>query len=113
MIKCDPGDIVLIRFPFTDLTSTKKRPALLVCPPDYTRRHGDVVVIALTGQDQNDVSLEIVEWRSSGLPKPTWIKPLIGTLSAGLIERRLGRIDPRDRHCVRAAMDMLLTQDWS
>ena len=73
---------------------------------------GDIVVIALTSQNQNDASLELMEWHTSGLPKPTWIKPLIGTLSASLIDRRLGQIDPRDRHCVRAAMEMLLTQDW-
>jgi mRNA interferase MazF len=112
MTGCDPGDIVLVRFPFTDLTSAKKRPAIIVSPSAYAQLHGDVVLIALTSQDQNDPALALAEWRAAGLPKPTWVKPLVGTLSAGLIERQLGRIDPRDRRCVRAAMDRLLGVDW-
>ena len=113
MIGCDPGDIVLVRFPFTDLTSVKKRPVLVISPLSYLQRYGDVVVIALTSQDQKDAALALMEWQTAGLPKPTWVKPLIGTLAASLIERRLGGIDPHDRHCVRSAMDMLMTSDWS
>lgn len=113
MTDCDAGVIVLVRFPFTDLSSAKKRPALVVSPLSYTRRLGDIVVLALTSQDQNDPSLALDQWRIAGLPKPTWIKPLIGTLSVGLIERQLGRIDARDRHCVSAALAMLLTTDWT
>ncbi|HET6250097.1 MAG TPA: type II toxin-antitoxin system PemK/MazF family toxin [Tepidisphaeraceae bacterium] len=109
----DPGTIVLVRFPFTDLTSTKKRPALVVSPLGYSRRFGDIVLMALTSQDQSDPSLSLAEWRAAGLPKPTWIKPLIGTLSVSLIERRLGAIDARDHQCIRAALAILLKTDWS
>jgi hypothetical protein len=30
MTPFEPGDVVLVRFPFTDLTAVKKRPALIV-----------------------------------------------------------------------------------
>jgi mRNA interferase MazF len=113
MTECDPGAIVLVRFPFTDLTTTKKRPALVVSPLSYARRLGDVVLLALTSQDQNDPSLALKEWRVAGLPKPTWIKPLIGTLSINLIDHQIGRIAPQDWLCVRAAIAILLSTDWS
>jgi mRNA interferase MazF len=112
MTECDPGTVVLVRFPFTDLSSSKKRPALVVSPRTYSQRFGDVVVIALTSQDQGDAALAMVEWRAAGLPKPTWVKPLIGTVSLNLIERQIGRIDPRDRHCVAAAIAAILITDW-
>ena len=111
MTGCDPGDIVLVRFPFTDLTSAKKRPAIVVSPSAYAQRYGDVVLIALTSQDQHDAALALAAWQTAGLPKPTWVKPLIGTLSAGIIQRQLGRIDAGDMPCVRAAMAMLVATD--
>lgn len=113
MTACEPGTIVLVRFPFTDLTTTKKRPALVISPASYASRFGDVVLMALTSQDQNDPFLALAEWQAVGLPKPTWIKPVVGTLSLGLVERQIGRIDPRDRHCVQVALSMLLTTDWT
>lgn len=113
MTACDPGDIVLDRFPFTDLSSAKKRPALVCSPAAYSQRLGDVVLIALTSQDQNDSSLALSEWRAAGLPKETWIKPLIGTLSLGLADRQIGRISTRDRSCVRAALNLLLKVNWT
>ena len=42
-----PGDVVLVRLPFTDLTSSKKRPALVLSPPQFSTQHGDIVVLAL------------------------------------------------------------------
>jgi len=33
MTSYDTGDIVLVRYPFTDLTTSKKRPADILSPP--------------------------------------------------------------------------------
>lgn len=113
MTSYEPGAIVLVRFPFTDLSSNKKRPALVVSPAAYAGRYDDIVVLALTSQDQCDSSLALVEWQSAGLPKPTWIKPVIGTLSTGLIERQIGEIGSRDHGCVRAALAMMVKANWT
>jgi len=111
MTTCEPGDVVLVRFPFTDLTSTKKRPAIVISPQSYSQRYGDIVLIPLTSQNQNEPTLALKEWRAAGLPKPTWIKPLIGTLSLSLVERKLGSIDPRDRICVQTAIRTIIKFD--
>src|SRR5947209_2264626 len=71
MTRYDPGDVVLVRFPFTDLSSSKKRPALVLNPSKFTANHGDVVVLALTSQPQGDKSLQLRHWQKAGLPKPT------------------------------------------
>ena len=42
------GDVVLISFPFTDLTSSKRRPALVVSPDSFNDAQQDVVLVAIT-----------------------------------------------------------------
>jgi len=94
----DPGDIVLVRFPFTDLSSAKQRPAVVVSPNDFQRKHGDVIVVAVTSHDPGDAGTALLDWKSAGLLKPTWFKPLIATLSSSIVTRRLGTLIQPDRH---------------
>ena len=58
-ITCDPGTVVLVRFPFTNLETHKKRPAVIVSPATYAERYGDVVIAPLTSVDQQDVALRL------------------------------------------------------
>lgn len=41
------GDIVLVRFPFTDLTGFKKRPAIIISN-GQVHRSGDCIIVQLT-----------------------------------------------------------------
>lgn len=112
MTACSSGDIVLVRYPFTDLTTSKKRPAIVLSPSEYTSRFGDVVLMPLTSRREEDSSLALASWAEAGLPKPTWIKPLIGTLSVGLIDRKLGVIRHEDEAAVRSALAKLFALQW-
>jgi mRNA interferase MazF len=38
MTACEFGDVVLVPFPFTDQTATKKRPAVVVSSIAYNRK---------------------------------------------------------------------------
>ncbi len=104
-------DVVLVRFPFTDLASIKKRPALILSPQEYVNRYGDVVLLALTSRSQPNDSLRLADWQAAGLPKPTWLKPLIATLSATLVIRRLGRLVESDTDSVRLVLHELLATE--
>ena len=42
------GDIVLIPIPFTDLSSQKRRPVIVISNDEYNRSAPDVVVVAMT-----------------------------------------------------------------
>jgi hypothetical protein len=41
------GDVVLVPFPFTDQTASKKRPAVVVSADAYHQRRPDVIVMAV------------------------------------------------------------------
>ena len=44
----EQGDIVLIPVPFTDLSSQKRRPVIVVSNNDYNLTTSDIVVVAMT-----------------------------------------------------------------
>jgi mRNA interferase MazF len=44
----DQGEIVLVPVPFTDLSSQKRRPVIVISSDEYNRRSPDIVVVAMT-----------------------------------------------------------------
>lgn len=42
------GDILLIPIPFSDLSSSKKRPVLVLSNADYNTKTDDIIVVAIT-----------------------------------------------------------------
>lgn len=69
MIISEPGTVVLVKFPFIDLSSTKRRPAVVISPVLYSSRYGDTVIVPLTSVDQGNKSLELLHWEKTGLIK--------------------------------------------
>lgn len=42
------GDVVLVPFPFTDQSGTKKRPAVIVSSSGYNANRRDLVIMTIT-----------------------------------------------------------------
>jgi mRNA interferase MazF len=68
------GDIVIIPFPFTDLSGTKRRPAFVVAdlPGD------DIIVCQITSKAKSDLfalTLEANDFISGSLPIDSFIRP--------------------------------------
>jgi mRNA interferase MazF len=111
MIPCKPGDVILVHFPFTSPRALKKRPGVVISNEDFTSRYGDVVIMALTGVEQ-DESGELRDWEAAGLLKPTWIKPILATTEQILIERRLGRLSSGDRKKAAGVLNAVLDSEF-
>jgi mRNA interferase MazF len=83
------GDVVLLKFPFTDGKSFKKRPALIINDFD----DGDIIVCRITSQiydTKNDYFLD--NWRNAGLKLPSVVRVhKIATLDRNLVETRIGK----------------------
>jgi mRNA interferase MazF len=47
MIHYKQWDIVLVPFPFTDLSTTKKRPGLIISPNEYNKSN-DIIIAFIT-----------------------------------------------------------------
>lgn len=96
------GDILLIPFPFTDLTAFKKRPCIVISSNHFSSRNPDIIAAAITSQIPNQLSfseykLSAKEQSSCGLPKPSIIKlGKIVTLDQRLIRKKLGKLQSKD-----------------
>src|SRR3989344_3674001 len=50
MIECSTGDVVLLPFPFTDFSTAKQRPALIISSNRWNSSGDDVIVAAITSK---------------------------------------------------------------
>jgi mRNA interferase MazF len=108
MTRYKPGDVVLVRFPFSDLRSAKKRPAVIISPSDYALRYGDVAVLGLTSQPQAEEFLALRYWHTSGLLGPTWIKAALFTVAESIIDKQLGVLHAEDDARIPKALSLLI-----
>ena len=92
------GDILLVRFPFTDLSSTKQRPAVVVSGNEYNRLHLDIILAPITTQIRHAPDeVEPASWQQAGLLKPSAVKPILTTFDMQLVIRKLGALVEADR----------------
>jgi PemK-like, MazF-like toxin of type II toxin-antitoxin system len=90
------GDVVLVPFPFTSQTASKKRPAVVVSNRTYNATRPDLIVMAVSSQLRPGRGVGetwVSAWRAAGLLKPSVIRPVFATLEQGLVVRRLGALD--------------------
>ncbi|HYR82756.1 MAG TPA: type II toxin-antitoxin system PemK/MazF family toxin [Terriglobia bacterium] len=87
------GDVVLVSFPFTDLTSSKRRPALVVSPDSFNAAGEDVILAAITSQitgDQHAILLSRDDFADGQLPKKSVVKPTeLFTMHSSLIIKKV------------------------
>jgi mRNA interferase MazF len=106
------GDVVLVPFPFTDQTASKRRPAVVVSSDAYHQQRPDVIVMAVTSQVLRPAGSRgevlISDWRGAGLPKASLIKPVLATIEQRLILRKLGALQGEDVQALRLALGQVL-----
>jgi mRNA interferase MazF len=105
------GDVVLVRFPFTDHSTIKQRPAAVISSAAYHQARPDLLIMAISGQIRARTAFaeaEIRHWKEAGLLKPSAIKPVIATIERGLIRRTLGRFWQDDIDALRTVLNSIL-----
>lgn len=105
------GDVVLVPFPFSDLTATKKRPAVVISSRNYNRASMDVVIMAITSNVSTPIGIGeslIQDWETAGLLVPSAVKAAISTLEQSLVLRTLGALTKRDMLSLDKSLRQLL-----
>lgn len=92
-MSCSRNDVVLLPIPFTDLNSSKVRPAIVVGLGSFP---GDLFVVPITSQAFNwDVALG--DWQAAGLNVPSGMKAQLATVHDSLVRKVVGQISAADR----------------
>ena len=103
------GDVVLVPFPFTDLTDLRVRPAVVVSSEAFNEENDDVTVAMITSQSRiGATDWELRDWQNAGLRLPSWVRAKLVTLHQGLIQFSPGRLSRRDREGVRQRIRIAL-----
>ena len=88
------GDVVVVPFPFSDLTSTSRRPAFVIAD----LMGDDVILCQITTQRRMDsytVPLTQHDFTSGGLNRDSFIRPnRLFTADSELIAYRAGKVVP-------------------
>ena len=91
-------DLVLVPFPFTDRSTSKRRPALVLSNTGYNEETGQVICAMVTKGARSSWTsdVEINEWASAGLPVPSKVRLKLFTLDQRIVLKRLGRLEASD-----------------
>ncbi len=89
------NDVVLLRYPFTDLSGSKIRPAIVVGAPDSFQ---DCFVVPLTSQTKRLRTGKFLldEWKAAGLNVESVVKRGLATVHMSLLIKRVGRLQMGD-----------------
>ena len=89
------NEVVLVNYPFTDLSATKVRPVVVVHAPHVSQ---DNLLVPMTSQTTALLAGEFVlsDWAAAGLLLPTAVKRGIYTIHPRLIVKKLGQLSPGD-----------------
>ena len=88
------GNVVLVPFPFTDQSGSKKRPAVVVSNHGYNASRRDIVMMAITSQVRQPLAFGdamVADWQVAGLIKASVLKPEFATIEQALVIRTMGR----------------------
>jgi len=93
----EQGDILLIPIPFTDLSSQKRRPVIVISNNAYNQKTADIVVVAMTSNPAPaDYSFTITsaDLEKGALNRPGKVRvDKIYTLSQSIVAKTFGRVN--------------------
>lgn len=87
-------DIVLIHFPYSDLTLSKKRPALIISNEKINKMQDRICCLVTTKPHEDDLLIDKKYLEEGNLPFKSFIKPhRIFTIHEKIIIKKLCRIN--------------------
>lgn len=105
MTKFEKHDVVLVPFPFADLSTKKKRPAL-VLKKIVSRGVGNLVICAMitsqVGGERLEGDILLEQWQEAGLLHASKLRlAKIVTLDEKLVLKKMGRLNTKDIKTVK------------
>ncbi len=106
------GDVVLVRFIFSDETGERQRPAVILSSDAYHKSRQEAIIAAITSRtDRILVGDHLInDWEGAGLLFPSVATGIIRTIKQGMIAKKLGTMPLPDMKSIegnlRAALGL-------
>jgi len=91
----EQGEIILIPFPYSDLTGSKLRPALILSNKHLNKTDDRICCLITSNAPADGVSIPEKVQDGGKLPFESWIKPhRLFTVNAKIIKKKLCSVSP-------------------
>ena len=93
------GDVLLVPFPFSDLSTTKVRPSVVISSRHYHSTQPDILLAAITSKlsaSPDPLDYSLTNWQSAGLRYPSAFKPVLFTLEPHRVILHIGKLTAAD-----------------
>lgn len=110
----DQRDIVLVPIPFTDLTSQRRRPVVVISNDEYNRSTDDIVVVAMTSNLRPagySFIITSADLDMGTLQRPSRIRvDKIYTLAQSIVVKRFGQVNGATLGRIRQLLSELVAK---
>ena len=108
---CEPGDVIVVPFPFVDLPATKRRPSVVLSRQAFNQDNGHSICAMITtaARARWPSDIAVSDLASAGLPRPCVVRWKLFTLPNHLIERKAGRLGNADLAAVASSAQSILS----
>ena len=95
---CEPFDVVVVPFPFSDLPKSKKRKALVISNRNFNKSNSNSILLMITSATQSKwlYDVPVTSLAETGLHKECVVRMKSFTLDNGLILERAGKLSAKD-----------------
>jgi mRNA interferase MazF len=103
-------DVVVVPFPFTDSTATKKRPALIISDATTFNKSVKKYVMAMITTASHlpwALDVPITDLKSAGLKAKSIVRMKLFTLDDVLVIKKIGQLATGDRDRVQKSLQQL------
>jgi mRNA-degrading endonuclease toxin of MazEF toxin-antitoxin module len=93
------GDVIVVLFPFTDMTVAKPRPALVISSEDFNAQTGHTILAMMTtgARSMWPTDVRIEELAAAGLKHSSVVRWKLFTLTNDQLAARIGSLAQVDR----------------
>ena len=100
------NEVILVRYPFSNLSGAKVRPAIVV---NDSHTSQDVIIVPLTSKVAPLLAGEFIlaDWQGAGLNVPSVAKRGPYTVHQSLIMKSIGKLSGADASCLENSL-----RDW-
>jgi len=95
-MNCSRNEVVLLPIPFTDLTTRKVRPAIVI-----GQNGADLFLVPISSVLSN-TDFPLVDWRSAGLNVLCGVKAQLATVETRLVVKVVGKLSAGDSQSLNA-----------